>query len=87
MKAYTVYSLDVLGNAEDGYDVNDSFKVGTIVVQNADSDREILAALKSVGIIANHIRLSDVVIDGDDYMITIDDAKDGRPVFTLELQP
>lgn len=77
MKTYTVYSLDVWGNAEDGYEVNDSFKVGTI-----------LSALKSVGIIANHIKLFDIVIDGDDFMITIDDAKDGRPVFTLgRLQP
>ena len=83
MAKWNVYSLDVWGNAEDGYEVNDRSKVGSIDIDSTFSDNQLLKALVDAGIATmkksdkNHIQ-----IDGDDEWISIDYR--GKPVFQLE---
>ena len=86
MAKWRVFSLDVWGNANDGYEVNDRSGVGTIQLPEEFTDAQLIRALKDAGIVRKTIRMSQVAIDGDDTWISIDDAKDGMPVFQLERQ-
>lgn len=48
MLQLNVYSLDIWGNRKDGYEVNDTYHVGSINVPS-DSNRAILAELREHG--------------------------------------
>lgn len=86
MHKWEVRSLDVWGNAKDGFEVHDSRKIQTIVLSEDFTDKELLDALKDGACLRSHVRLSQLAIDGDDATINIDEAKNGRPVFTLYRQ-
>lgn len=70
------------------FDVNDSSNVGEITIDAdesaANSDAAILAALKTLGLLAAHVTLGDVDIDEPgDYIEIKDHAAHGRPFATL----
>lgn len=80
---WTVWSLDVWGNEEDGFEVNDRSRVGTIRVRPNATDAEILRALVNGYFIKHTVRLKDVDIEDADDLIFIGDAKNGEPVLQL----
>lgn len=82
-KTFTVYTLDVWGNADDGWDVNDRSKAGTIDLDPDAPDAEILRALMDAGFV-NGDALKFGTLEGDDGMIFLDDSRDGCPVLHLE---
>ena len=80
---YTVCSLDVWGNSEEGYDVNDSFNVGTIELDPEISDQAVIQALVDQGFLTpNALDLAEVECN-DESFIHIMDKADCRPVLNL----
>jgi len=83
MAKYRVYSLDVWGNDDDGYEVNDRSKIGNVSFPDNASDKEVIASLVAEGLArASTKDLKHISIDGDDEFFTIDFK--GKPVFQLE---
>ena len=81
---YVVCSLDVWGNADDGYDVNDSHCVGHIELDPEISDQAVIQALIDQGFLTpNAIELAEIDGQGDDQFIHIMDKADCRPVLNL----
>lgn len=86
MKTYRIYELDVWGNADDGYDVNDVFKTSFTVTMNDNfTDDELKEALKNIYFapsVANEdIEISDI---GDDTVIYLDYK--GKPQIEIRLE-
>jgi hypothetical protein len=84
---YEFVHLDVWGNEEDGFEVNDQHASGTIIdIENIDNDQEILEKCIEEGWLKPGVTLNDVTIDGsDEYDLNIDEASNGRMLFTLRL--
>lgn len=79
---WEILTLDVWGNARDGYDVNNVFSSGQFIELPADfSDADVLKALKAGGFAKPGIRASSVEIDGDDGFLSVDYM--GRPEIQL----
>ena len=85
ISTWRVFSLDVWGNARDGYEVNDRSGIGKVRLPDDATNEQIVRALKDAGILRKTVRMSQIAIDGDDMFISIDQAKDGKPVFQLEV--
>jgi hypothetical protein len=83
-----VRDLDVWGNVQDGWEVNDSWPIGQIEF-DIDSEQSILDALIEMQILRSDTTLKDIIIGGDDISIYIDEiATDiyyGMPIVTLEV--
>lgn len=80
---WRVFSLDVWGNEEDGYEVNNRFEVGSVSFTEDATDHQICLALKKEGLLRySKKHLKDVEIDGDDMWLSIDYK--GRPELQLE---
>lgn len=81
---YTVHGLDVWGNAEDGYDVNNVYpSQGTIDLPDNASTQDITAQLQQAGYVRDDINVELVEVNGD-YDLYID--YDGRPELELRVQ-
>lgn len=80
---WEVRSYDVWGNAEDGWEVNDSFRVGTVSFADNASDETIISVLKNAGILSEKASVKNIDIDGDDDFITLNDSRDGMPLLEL----
>jgi len=82
-----VASLDVWGNKEDGFEVNQSYDIGKTIEFDIDSDQSILQALIDADILSQECTLKDIVIDGDDMIINIDEVESseglGMPILNL----
>jgi hypothetical protein len=79
---YQLVLLDVWGNEEDGFEVNDISKTQTFIeIPDASTDDEIMAILEKneiirpVGVSVNDIWYPDIFID---------DAKTGKPIIRLD---
>lgn len=84
MARWKVYSLDVWGNEEDGFEVNDRCNAGTIETSDDPPDAEVWCALIEAHI-AHNAPISRAAFDAsDNTFISIDDSETGRPVFQLE---
>ena len=85
-KKWTLWSLDVLGNEQEGYEVNDRYTLtrGMVIDDNA-SDQEILDMLMNCGYLIGGILLNeDVIIEWvDDNLINVYD-KNMMPIFDIE---
>lgn len=75
---YELWSYDVWGNAEEGYEVND----------RSCEDRKVLFRCKdgecpTLCQIANRLgcKPSDITLDGDDTSIYVNASDDGKPLF------
>jgi len=82
---YEVRSLDVIHDGV-SYSENDSFCAGYIDVPAEASDDDIIRAMQEHGYIRNDVDASQLEIEGDDNMVTIDAyTVDGEimPIFTL----
>lgn len=89
---WDVFTYDVWGNARDGYEVNNTFRAGTVTIRcpivtynvgqpgqfdsAAPTDAQIRKALG--------LRRIQLAIDGDDLNIEVEHAKDGYPLARLE---
>jgi hypothetical protein len=83
---YAVCSLDVWGNSEEGYDVNDVFKIGTIDLGEDMSDLEILTALVDTGFLdACATELGEVESCGDGF-VHIRVKSDYEPILNLYME-
>ena len=81
MKRYTVYTLDILGNESDGFEVNDSFNQGEIELSNDFNRDELLDRLDEIVGIDNR---DEAKIDLESIeFIEVKDRDSGRPVFHL----
>jgi hypothetical protein len=80
---FRLYTYDVWGNEEEGYDVNDVFQTGEIYNLHSDmTDGEIIEALQTQGGIQEGIDTTLIDIGGDfDLGLTFD--YNGRPEFEL----
>lgn len=83
---YTVHGLDVWGNADDGYEVNDIYPSQGVIDLPDDANRmRIIALLQAGGYVRADIDPNLVTIDDDGYDIHLD--YDGRPEMTLRREP
>ena len=85
---YKVYGLDVWGNADDGYEVNDRYSVGEISLTEDFSDALLIEELITSELliknnVAEYVKRCEIDSCSDDY-ITIN--CEGKPLFDLELQ-
>ena len=65
--------FDVWGNETDGYTVNDSINTHIRVeIADTDNDTDIIQKLIDVGYLHDNAITHDYIINGDDYLITID---------------
>ena len=81
MNAYNVISIDAWGNAEDGYDWNNWYNVGTIDVDINAPEQAILQAMVDAGFIT---KTDGGMVEDDLYNLVIKDAKTGEPLFAIE---
>ena len=82
-RTWAVYSLDVWGNAADGFEVNDRSRAGTITISDDATDADIIGALVDADfLVANH--RCGIDDDGDDRYMGVSIRSSGRPVFQLE---
>jgi hypothetical protein len=79
MRAWRVWGLDVWGNEEEGYEVNDRSDHGIICIIDEPTDEEILKAVD-----LDYRNPSKFDIDGDDGYLHIERVRDGRPLLQLE---
>ena len=79
---YRVWTLDVLGNVDDGWEVNDRSNVGDIEVNETDGLKDVWERLVAEGFANGSFEESDPTWDDESY-ITFDEAATGRPVFAL----
>ena len=69
---YEVHSLDVWGNARDGWEVNQAFHTGICIeIREGDSDEDILQKLADADILSDNWKRYKLEIEGDDYFMTI----------------
>ena len=65
-KAYKLYTYDVWGNEEDGYEVNNVYATDRVIYLPSDpSDKDILDALRRAGEIRKGVRSNLVQIEGE----------------------
>jgi hypothetical protein len=84
-------TYDVWGNALDGYEVNDSYRIGqtdiriVVEINNAGTTQEFLSAYPSDSQIrqALNLRRFKLELDGDDLNIYVNRAKDSYPLGEL----
>jgi len=77
---YNVCTLDVWGNENDGFEVNDSFKVGTINLYAVSTDEQILNAISLLGYNVEGLEIEDY---SDNSFIAISEKETGKPVFNI----
>jgi hypothetical protein len=87
--SYTLWSYDVWGNAEDGYEVNDRCCQSREFIVDAagdePTDAELLAALQEQGYIKGNATLADVEFEWNDNGWEVTEATTGYPLYGLEL--
>lgn len=83
-RKFRIATLDVWGNAEDGFDVNDvHMTADSIELEEHDGGPEIITKLIAAGYIdADKCHLARVEWVGDD-MWAVDEAESGKPVYQL----
>jgi hypothetical protein len=82
---YQVWGLDVWGNEEDGFTVNNRYRAGKIRVPEKWTERHFIKALIEAGLFKRGVTTKDVsFVWGDEDYFDIEDAKTGEPVFQLE---
>ncbi len=82
---FDVWTLDVWGNAADGFDVNDRCKVGTVEIPDDADDAGVVDALIAAGYLQPSAR-GRVEVDGDDMQSSIN-APNGRPLLDVWKRP
>lgn len=81
---YKVYSLDVWGNAHDGFEVNNRQRCGSIYIPDSLDDKDIIRALKNLNLLNKKCRFASFRIDGDSHSLMVDAARNNEPIYQLE---
>jgi hypothetical protein len=79
---FAVCTLDVWGNADDGFEVNDSHKAGTVDLPVDAEDEDVWRILCESGFAKGPYERAEFDWADESYC-TISDSEDGRPVFNL----
>lgn len=85
METWRVTSLDVWGNEEDGFEINDWFNVGYIDLPDAATSAAISALIKGGYLKAEAATLAEADECSSEGFIEIREKATGRPVFQLYL--
>lgn len=80
------WSLDVLGNAHDGFEVNDRSSIGSTYLPKDFGLREVVQALKFLSQINPRNHVASYTLDGDDMVGYLNQAKTYMPLFEFEVQ-
>jgi len=78
-----IYDLDVWGNEEDGYEVNDVYKGDIFEVPTNYNENDIFDLLKSQGFLKNYVQKDDIEIDMNEDFTEIFDALSGEPLWQI----
>jgi len=78
-----IYDLDVWGNEEDGYEVNDVYKGDIFEVPANYNENDIYDLLKSQGFLKNYVQQDDIEIDMNEDFTEIFDALSGEPLWQI----
>ena len=83
---YRVINLDVWGNEDDGFEVNDLHNTGLVVDLADDADdASIVSALIEVDALQDYVTGADVDISGEpEFTLFVDDATNSMPLFHLQ---
>lgn len=85
MKYKLIDYYDVLGNEEDGYEVNNlSTCVTGIEIADDTTDADIINYLKSINFLSENATTETVELDGDDFYIELTEKETGYPLGRLE---
>jgi hypothetical protein len=87
--SYSVNNRCRVGTIEVFTDEDNVYNVGTSSEFRSchASDVALTRALIDGGFLKDHVTAEDLEFDGEeDYSLTVDDAKDGRPIFQLEFE-
>jgi hypothetical protein len=83
---FDVWTLDVWGNAREGFEVNDRSRLRErLFVRRDSSDKELLKALKDAGLLNKRCHFKSFSVHGDDAQLFIDSRKTGEPIYQLEV--
>ncbi len=86
MAQYELWSFDVWGNEKDGYEVNDrSNWTYNFQMDSESTDAQIVKALVDWGFLADHVKPSDIEIEGDGEHFFFNDAATHYPLGELIL--
>ena len=78
MKYKLIDYYDVLGNEEDGYEVNNVNTVVTgIEITDDATDTDIINYLKSINFLSENATTETVELDGDDFYIELTEKETG----------
>lgn len=83
---FKVYTLDVWGNAKDGYEVNDRSYTGSkVTLSSSGTKADLLRALKDEGLVKKTARVAQMEVDDSNwpYFVSVDAAKTSKPIFQL----
>ncbi|MDT4370553.1 hypothetical protein RO865_17425 [Blautia faecis] len=85
MKYKLIDYYDVLGNEEDGYEVNNLCTCVTgIEIADDATDTDIINYLKSINFLSEKATTETVEFDGDDFYIELTEKETGYPLGRLE---
>lgn len=74
-----IYKLDVLGNEDDGFEINNVIKGDIFEVPENFTDKDIFNLLKKHGFLKSYIRFEDLEFVWSDSLTEIFDATTGEP--------
>ena len=85
MKYKLIDYYDVLGNEEDGYEVNNLCTCATgIEITDDATDADIINYLKSINFLSEKATIETVELSGDDLFIELTEKEAGYPLGRLE---
>lgn len=86
MSQWNIITYDVWGNAEDGYDVNDAHGSGSIQLEGEEhfDDAVVLQKLIEQGYFNDDVEEDHLSFDGDEDIVYINDAVDGKPICCIQ---
>ncbi len=81
---WQVADLDVWGNAKEGYEVNDVYRLDVYIELPDDVKKaDVVKALKQVGYLRKHVQNRQLTMDDSEDFIFLEQTKDGCPVCYL----
>jgi len=85
MANYRIWVLDVVGDEDGGYSVNDRSELRkSFPIKGDATDAGIIKALVDGGILSPKANTKNIELSGDDMVIYVDESKDGYPLLQLE---
>lgn len=84
MKYKLIDYYDVLGDEEEGYEVNLCTCVAGIEIADDATDADIINYLKSINFLSENATTETVALSGDDFYIELTEKETGYPLGRLE---